>query len=423
MKQFLLVWVGQLVSLVGSGLTTFALGVTTYQNTGSVTGYALTILCGYLPGILLAPLAGALVDRWERRRTMLAANGALALNVAVLLVLISFDRLAVWHIYASVAVNSAINTFHWSAYTASVALLVPKQHHGRVNGLVQLAQAAVQVLSPVTAALLIPLTGVRGVVLIDLLTFAASFAALTLVRFPDHRAEAASGAAVLQEAWRGFTFVTGRPGLVRLMLTFAAANLLVGIVSVLATPLILRISSQQALGMVMSIGGSGALAGGLVMSAWGGPRRRVDGVLGFLFLAGFAVMVAGLRASPPLFAVAAFAFFFTVPIVAGSANAIWQVKVPIHLQGRVFALVRMALQISFPFAALLAGPLADRVFEPLMAEGGALAPLLGGLLGTGPGRGIGLLFMLMGLLTCSVGVAGYLSPRLRLVEEELPDAA
>jgi hypothetical protein len=207
-----------------------------------------------------------------------------------------------------------------------------------------------------------------------------------------------------------------------LLLYFTIINFLVAFISVLVTPLVMSTSSEVVLGTIMSAGGVGMLVGSFVMSVWGGPKRRVYGVLGFTLLSGVAIVCGGLRFSPLLFMVCAFAFFLSVPIVAGCSQAIWQAKVNPDLQGRVFALVRMAILSAMPVATALAGPLADHVFEPLMAVHGPLSDSIGRLIGTGPGRGIGLMFVLFGILTAATAVIGYLNPHLRRVELELPDA-
>ncbi len=176
------------------------------------------------------------------------------------------------------------------------------------------------------------------------------------------------------------------------------------------------------LGWVVSFSGVGMLAGGVAMGVWGGPRRRILGVLGFQLLSGVALFAAALPATPGMLAGAAFVFMFAMPVMVGSAQAIWQVKVPAGVQGRVFAVRRMVSLSAPPVAALLAGPLADGVFEPAMASSGALADSVGRVLGTGPGRGIALLFVVLGILAALNVLLAWLSPRIRNVEDDLPDA-
>jgi hypothetical protein len=192
---------------------------------------------------------------------------------------------------------------------------------------------------------------------------------------------------------------------------------------VLNTPMILAVHSAAVLGGVQTAIGLGMLGGGLVMSAWGGPKtRRIPKVIGFITLAVLGLVVAGLRASPLFPGVGLFILLFFVPIASGTSMAVWQAKVPAELQGRVFSVRAMLSQSMMPLAFLIAGPLADAVFEPWMAVGGRLAgTFLGTLLGTGPGRGIGLMFVISGLLGVIVSGLAYANRHVREVEQELPD--
>lgn len=417
-------WFGQLVSLVGSKLTGFALGVWVFQITGSVTRFALIMVFTALPGVVLSPLAGAFVDRWDRRRTMILSDtgsGLCTLGVALLLAL---GRLEIWHIYLLMAASSAFGAFQWPAYSASISLLVPKSQYGRASGLVQLAQATAQIVAPVVAGVLLGVIGLPGIILIDFSTFLFAVSTLLLVKIPRPARTAAEGRkpSIWQEAWEGWRYIVSQRGLLVMLALFGLANFTIGIVYVLFTPLVLSFSTAAVLGTLLSVGGLGFLAGGLLMSAWGGPRRRIYGIYFAEALLGAALFAAGFPPNPLLLGVMAFLAYFSLPVVNGCSQAIWLVKTPPGLQGRVFATRRMIAWSSMPLAYLVAGPLADRVFEPLMAEGGALTGTLGRFLGTGPGRGIGLLYVIMGGLLLLATLAGVLSPRLRRVELEIPDA-
>ena len=427
MPAFLTIWAGQAVSLLGSSLTSFALGVWVYQRTGSVTRFALIAFFASLPGLLLSPVAGALVDRWDRRRTLILSDSLAAATSAVLLLLLwdeSRDLLEVWHIYVLTAVASVANALQWPAFTAATTLLVPKRHYGRASGLTQMSLAFAQILAPLLGALLLQWVRMRGILIVDLATFAVAVLALLAVRFrePDRAPETGAPRSLLQESTVGWTYLRERPGLLALLLLFAGTNFNIGLLQALIPPLILSFASSTSLGTVLSIAGAGMLAGTLVMGAWGGPRRRVHGIFAGLLAQGLILLVGGWQPSVLLVGVAAFVFLFAVPVVNGCSQAIWQAKVPPGLQGRVFALRRMVAFSSLPAAYFLAGPLADRVFEPLLAPGGALSASVGAVIGVGPGRGIGFLFVLLGLLVVAAVAfaAGY--PRLRQVEDEIPDA-
>lgn len=424
MRVFLLVWFGQLISLIGSGLTNFTLGVWVYQRTGSVTQFSLILLFGLLPSIVVSPLAGAMVDRWNRRWCMiLSDSGAGVTTVAVALLLVA-GNLQLWHIYLAVGLDSVFKAFQLPAYTASTSLLVPKEQLPRANGMVQSAQACAQLFSPLLGGVLLGVIQLQGVMLVDFATFLFALITLLLVRFPDAKTDAIPKerkTSLWQEAIEGSTYIFVRPGLLALLIVFAINNFVLGMIEVLFTPLVLSFTSITVLGTIQSIGGAGMLLGSVVMSVWGGPPTLIRGVFGFAFLNQLCILALGLRTSATLFALAFFLFFFSLPFINGYSNAIFLKKVTPDIQGRVFATINMICLSCIPLAYVVAGPLADRIFEPLMAADGLLAESIGQIIGVGPGRGIGLLFITMEIIAILVTFSIYRYPRLRFVEEELPD--
>lgn len=424
-RAFGLMWGGQLVSLVGSGITRFALGVWVFEATGSVTQFTFIAISAMLPGLLVSPLAGALVDGWSRRAVMLGAAAGKAAATLALATLLWTGDLGVGHVYAFAATASLLDAFHWPAYVAATTLLVPKRHLGRASGLMQFGQALSGVLAPLPAGLLLVAIGLPGVVLVDFATFGFAFVTLLWVRIPRAPASA-DGREAEGSLWRraayGWTFIRRRPGLLGLLVYFALINLTFSAALVLATPLVLSFAAPPVLGMVLSVGNAGLLLGSVVMATTGGPRPRIHGVLGSGILFGAGLAGAALRADPTTIAVSFFVVMLGAPFINGCSQAIWQVKVPPDVQGRVFAMRRLIAQSTGPVGLLVAGPLADRVFEPLMAEGGALAARFGPLLGSGDGRGVALLYALMALAPLCASAWGYASPRVRRVEAELPDA-
>ena len=304
-------------------------------------------------------------------------------------------------------------------------LLVPKAQLGRANGLIQTGNA-LGIIAPVIAGFLIGLVGVAGVMAVDLATFIFAAVVFLAVRVPRPAASAAGAQArgsIFRQALFGWGYLRQHRALFWLMMLFGLSNFFVSMVSVLVMPLILSFTTVAVAGVLYGCGGAGMVAGGLAMSAWGGPKRRINGVLGFMALGGVALILHSLAPSPLLIAFAAPLFLSTVPIVGGSSSAILQSRVPGDVLGRVFATASMLARLSAPLAFFLAGPLADRVFEPAMAPGGALAGSFGRWIGTGPGRGIALMFMLCGIACISAAAAGWLSPRLRHVEDAEPEPA
>jgi MFS transporter, DHA3 family, macrolide efflux protein len=426
MRTFSVIWLGQLVSIIGSGLTNFVLGVWVYQSTQSVMQFALILLCGSLPIVVISPLAGALVDRWDRRRLMLAGDAGSALCVLALALLLMTSQLLVWQIYIAVAIMAVFAAFHRPAYMASISLLVPQEQLGRVNGMVQLAVALSQLIAPALAGMLVAAIGGTGALLIDLATFLCALVTLLLVRIPapeSIRADEVRAASLRHEITYGWTYLTARPGLLGLVVFFALINFLAGLVVVLMTPLVLSIASATMLGIVLSIAGSGMFCGGVLMSIWGGTRHRIHGVLGTLLIAGLCIALAGLQPSIILITGATFGFYLSLPIINSLAITILQSKVEPNIQGRIFAIIQTIAASMLPLAYLLAGPLADQVFAPLLIAGGPLADSVGQIIGAGPGRGIGLLFIVAGMLLMLMAAAGTMYPRIRRVEDELPDVA
>ncbi|MEG4861589.1 MFS transporter [Microcoleus sp. K1-B6] len=423
-RIFTLIWLGQLVSLFGSGLTGFALGVWVYQRTGSATQFALISLFTRLPGLVISPLAGAIVDNWNRRWAMLLSDSGAGLSTLVIAVLLFAQKLEIWHIYLAVAISSTFSAFQEPAYASAITLLVPKQHLSRANSMMQMAESIARLFAPVLAGFLVVTIQIYGVFLLDFATFVFALVTLLSVRFPKANTTTFTKAGkglLLGEIAYGWTYITARPGLLGLLIFLAASNFLVGMVEVLVTPMVLSFASTAVLGSVLSFGGSGMLMGSFVWLWWGGPKRRIYGVLGGQLLSGLCILLAGLQPSAPLIAVAAFVFFFSQSLIKVSSQTIWQRKVLLDVQGRVFAVKRTLTWSSLPFAYLVAGPLADRVFEPLMATDGLLAGSLGQIIGVGSGRGIGLLFITLGTFAILATVAAYKYPRLRFLEDELPE--
>jgi MFS transporter, DHA3 family, macrolide efflux protein len=422
---FILIWFGQFVSSIGSGLTGFALGVWIYQRSGSVTHFTLISLVTVVPIVLVSPLAGALVDRWDRRWAMILSDSGSASSTLAIAVLLFTNRLEVWQIYLAIAIGSIFKAFQWPAFSATTTLLVPKKHLGRASGATVFGEAAAQIVSPTLAGFLMPSIQIQGIISIDFVTFLFALITLLCVRFP-HPEKTARTAATRGSLWGeaiyGWNYIASRPGLLALLLFFAANNFVTGIVTVLVTPLVLAFAPVTVLGTILSVGGIGMLLGSLVASVWGTVKRPIYGVFGFSLLSGLCILFAGLNPAVPVFFCTAFLYFFGIPIVDACSQVIWQTKVVPEVQGRVFALRRTISWGALPLAYLVAGPLAEGVFEPLLAPGGLLVGSAGKAIGVGPGYGIAFLFVIMGTLSVLTSIGGYLYPRLRLVEDELPDA-
>ena len=370
---------------MGSQLVQFALIWWLTITTGSATVLATASIVGILPQVLLGPVAGALVDRWSRRVTMILADLLIAGVTIGLAVLFAIGVAQPWHVYLVLFLRATAGSFHFPAMAASTSLMVPKEHLTRIQGANQTLQGGLNIVAAPLGALLMELLPMQGIVAIDFVTALLAVLPLLFIQVlqPAAVLQTAGPGKIKPSVWEdlfaGVRYVWKWPGLFAIMIMAAVINLALNPAFALLPILVKNVFGGGAiqLAWIESTGGLGILAGGLL---------------------------------------------FTMPIINGSSQAIWQSKVPPDLQGRVFSVRRMIAWSTLPLAYMIAGPLADNVFKPLLAEGGALAGSVGLVLGVGPGRGTGLMFVVIGFLAILAAGSGYLNPRVRKVEDELPDA-
>ena len=423
-RTFFIVWFGQLISLVGTSLTAFGLSIFIFQETGSVTQLASVLLAGLLPRLVLGPFAGAIVDRWDSRKAMLLADLGAGIGTLALAGLYFADALALWNIVLAVGFSAIFQTFQWPAYNAAIAVLVPKDQFGRASGLIQLAEAVGNIGGPLLAGFLIVTAGIGGIFLADVVTFLFAIGTLLVVRFPkavESEAGAEGKGSLWEETKYGFLYLWHRHGLFALMLYFLMVNLAFGFIGPLFIPLGLSVSGAAVLGTAFAIAFTGMLAGSLVASAWGGFKHRIAGIIGTGVMLGATMILVGFSASIVWITAILWIAMAAVPIMSATSQALWLSKVEPDLQGRVSALRGTVAQAAIPIAYVLVGPLADNVFEPLMTDGGALADGIGQIIGTGPGRGYALFFMVLGAIVIAVSIAAWFYTPLRRVETDIPD--
>ncbi len=427
MRAFWIIWAGQVISMLGTSMTNFGLTIWAYEKTGQATALALIGFFFVTPMVILSPTAGAIVDRSNRKLMMMLSDLAAGLTTIVQLTLLATGNLEIWHLYVTAAIAGTFQTFQWPAFSAAITLMVPKEQYGRANGLLQLANAASGIFAPILAAALLGFIGLVGIMVIDVVSFSFAIGALLFVFIPQpERSEAGreAEASLWQESIYGFRHILKRPSLLGLQLVFMGGNLFAGLGFTLMAPLILARTgnNELILGSVNTAGAVGGVVGGLAMSAWGGPKRRVLGVLGGWLLFGLlGGTLFGLGQALTIWLIASFAAAFFGPIIDASNQAIWQAKVEPDVQGRVFGVRRMIAWAISPLARLIAGPLADQVFEPAMQPGGGLAGTFGWLVGTGDGTGMSLILVFCGFGIALVAIVGYMVRVVRNAEDILPD--
>ena len=421
MRRFLAVAAGQLLSLTGSALTQFALPLWIYLTSGSLARFALFAVVGLVPGLLVAPLAGAVVDRTSRRAVMLWGDGAAGATQLVLGILLWTGNLAVWHVYPLLALLSVALAFQRVAYGSAVPQLVPKRYLGHANGIVQLAAGTAQLAVPLVAVGLMAAIGLAGILVVDVVSYAFAVLVTLAVRFPATMAHRRREP-VLTELAEGFTYSWRHAGFRRMLLFFACLNVFLSPLFLMVSPLVLAFATLTDVGTVSFAGGLGVLLGGVAMAAWGGPRRlRMRAVLLFTLTLAVFCVVTGVRADLAVIAAGMFGMSLALTLLNGIYTTIVQVTVPQRFHGRVFALNTMVAWSTLPIGFGLVAPYAGTLLEPLLAPGGALASTAGAVIGTGPGRGIGFLYVLFGVAIAVVGLVA-LRTRLSRFDEEVGDA-
>jgi DHA3 family macrolide efflux protein-like MFS transporter len=401
---FFTIWTGQAFSLLGSQLVQFALVWWLTQTTGSATVLAIASMVAVLPQVFLSPIAGALIDRWNRRMVMIIADGVIALAVVVLAVLYALDAVQVWHIYLLMLVRAAGGAFHWPAMKASTTLMVPEKHLSRIAGLNQTLFGVANIASPPLGALLLSTLPMQGILAIDVGTATLAIVPLFLIHIPQPKRkemQEATKPSVLADMREGVRFVRDWPGLMMVVTIATLINLLLNPAFSLLPILVTEHFGGSALELAWleSIWGIGVVLGGITLSVWGGFRRRIVTAMLSVALMGINTTVIGLTPATA-FTLAVGAMFldgFMNPIANGSLQAALQAIVPPHIQGRVFTLVASGAAAMSPLGLAIAGPVADAL-------------------------GVQIWFLIGGIATIIMGAGSFFVPAIMQVEDQTAEA-
>jgi len=429
MFGFIIVWVGQIISVLASTMTGFGLSLWMYKQTESATAMGLMQVAFITPFLLLSPIAGVMVDRYNRKLMMMVSDLAAVVGTTFVLIMYATGNLQFWHLYIAAVLNGLGNTFQWPAYSAAISTMVPKEQYGRANGMMGLIEAGPGILAPMLAGIILAIPKVDGmtwILVLDLVTFFIAIGALLIVHVPQPKkteeGQKESGS-FWSEAAYGFKYIFQRPSLLGLQLIFFMGNLFAGIQWTVLAPMILARTDQNSLiyGSVMTAGAVGGVIGGVIMSAWGGTKRRVHGVLAGHILTGVSAVLLGIATGLLLWIPAFILLNLFIPWVNASNQSIWQAKVAPDLQGRVFSSRRLIAWLAQPITPIIAGTLADFVMEPAMRTQSGLSSAFSWLVGSGPGAGMGLLMVFTSLGVVLVGLTGYFIPAIYNAETILPD--
>ncbi|GAA2216654.1 hypothetical protein GCM10010429_44520 [Micromonospora olivasterospora] len=433
MRRFLGVASGQLVSLIGSAFTAWAIPIWIYLETGSVARLALFVTLGLVPGLVVAPLAGAVVDRSNRRLVLLGGSGAALAIQFTLGLLLWTDTLQLWHLYSLMVALSVATAFQRLAYVASVPQLVPKRYLRHAIGVVEMVNGFGTLFVPLVAAGALATIGLDGILVLDIVSYTVAVGVTALIRWPAmmgwHRRETLTA-----EIANGFRYSWGHRHLRAMLIFFLVLNVFLAPPLILTSPLVLSSGDIGDVARVSFLSGLGATLAGLVVAVWGGPARRpMRGVLLAILAIALSCVLVGLRPDLALVAAGACGIAAGLTMTTGIYRAIVQVKIPQRYHGRAAALNQMISWSTLPrpggaaqrprrvgFAVL--APAATAFFGPKLMPGGALAPTAGRLVGVGEGRGIALVYVLAGL---AIAVLVLVSSRIKAIarfDTEAPDA-
>lgn len=368
--RFFTIWFGQSFSMLGSHLVGFAFVWYLTEQTGSATVLTLGTLMQVLPSVMIAPFAGALVDRWNRKLVMAVFDSITALFTLFVALMFVFDSAQIWHIMLVMFVRSACGQFQWAAMTASTTLMVPKRHLSRIAGANQTLQGFMNIIGPALGAFLIAALPMQGVLFIDVFTAVLAVIPLLFFSIPQPIRNGTKAApkslgktSVLQDLTEGWKYVTGWPALMGIILLAMLINFLINPAFSLLPLLVTEHFRKGAyeLGFINSAFGIGTILGGLTLSAWGGFKNRIMTSLAALTISGGAIFLVGVAPSNGYFiALAGMALFgFLNPMINGPLFAVMQAKVEPEIQGRVFSFLHAGASFASPLGLIIAGPVSD----------------------------------------------------------------
>ncbi len=427
MRGLTIVLLGQAISILASSMTGFALSIWVFQRTSSATSLGIMQTAFTLPYLLIIPLAGVMVDRYNRKLMMMVSDFAAGLGTVAILILSATGHLEVWHFYLVNVIIGLGNAFQWPAYSAAITTMVPKEQYGRANGMVSFIQAGPGVVAPLLAGALLPVIGLNGILLIDVVTFLFAIGALLIVHVPPptKTIDGLEGkGSFWKEATFGFKYIFKRPSLLGYVLLLFTANTFLGFPNSVHVPMILLRTNNSSLilGAAETAGAISWTLGSVLMSVWGGPRRRMHGaLLGWIGYCIFGNIIFGLGTSLNVWIPAIIIAGFGSNIGIATSQAILQSKVAPDVQGRVFSARRMLTWFPDTFTPIIGGLLADKIMEPAMKSQGWFAKTFGWMVGTNPGSGMALIMIIFGGLTILTMSTGYLFTKIRNLEDLLPD--
>ena len=398
LKNFYLLWSTQSLSQLGSAMTEFALTLWLYEKTGSALSTAALTICPYAPYVIMSIFAGAVSDRYDKKKTMLVCDVLAALTTILVFLLYRTGMLAVWHLYALNAVSGLMNTVQQPASEVAYTLIVPKQQYQRTSGLQSLSRSLISIGNPLIASALYGTLGLDAVISIDLMTFAIAFLTLLfLIRLPDIPAKPAPDKNMLELAGEGLRFLKKNPLVLDVILFMSGVNLIASAFDAVLPALVIPKSGNSTLGIVTSCSGIAMVLGSLIVSVMPKPKDRVRTIyLTMLFSLGTENFLLAFSSNPLIWCIGQVIGWILVPVMSANQNVIMRNTIPVELQGRVYACRNTLQFFTIPIGLALGGFMVDYVCEPLMSSV-RNGQLLNILFGSGKGSGAALMMFLLGM--------------------------
>lgn len=397
LKSFIILWLTQSFSALGSAMTNFALVIWLYNDSGSALTTAMLAVCSYAPYVLMSIFAGAVSDKWNKKTIMLVCDSIAALCTVLVLVLLRTDSLEVWHLYVLNALNGLMNTIQQPASDVASTMITPEKHYQKTSGMRSFSNSLVSILTPVFATAIAALWGVEAVIAIDLLTFLTAFITLLFfIRIPEPERKSEKDESFLQTAKSGLVYLKTNRGILWLILFLAAINFIASIYDAAFPAMILSKSNQMALGVVNAFVGIATLAGSVIATVAPAPKSRVRVICNCLLISmGTENFLLAFGKTPVIWCIGAVLGWLSIPLMNANMDVIFRTKISPEMQGRVYS-ARNTLQFfTIPLGYFFGGFLVDKVFEPFMAN--YTSGLPASLFGSEKGAGAAMLFFVIGI--------------------------
>ena len=421
MKNFYKLWLGELISSIGSGMTAFALSVYVYKKTGSVSYVSLITLLSFMPSIVLSPIGGLLADRYDRRLLMIIGDLFSGLGLVYILWSIQAGEKNIVPIFIGITFSSIFTSLLEPSYRATLTDILEEENYAKASGLIQVAGSAKYLISPVIAGMILSVADIRVILLLDILTFITTCLMIFLVRKSMNSETQNYKKDSFKGLLEGLFIIKENRGVYFLVIIMFFVCFFMGFIQILIRPMILALSSVKTAGIMESLCAVGLLIGSLWIGI-AGIKKNYSKILAVAcFFCGIFMSMTGVNENLAIIGISTFLFFSTLPFMNSCADVLVRVSIPNELQGRVWGLISLITQMETVVAYIISGVMADYVFEPMFNKNGILVENIGIIIGTGKGRGIGFMLILSGIGMLIMAIVIWKNGEIREVSEKCVD--